>query len=163
LTIIIMLTTAIFALGLTAVNAQHDHDHHCETPPVWGGEVIKRIDDKDQDKDRQNHFGIKMKFYQDAEHHRVATFDVEEDHRDGPEHPQQHIYMFDHEHNPHGDHGIEFRINLKTKDCTSHDLDEEFRPIEIPQDAEHYAQQYIGASGVREGSVLVNRFGLHKE
>lgn len=153
-----MFTTALL-LTATLAAAQHG-PHHCETPPVWSAEILSRIDDKHDD--RSSHFGIKQKFFQDAEHARVASYDVEEEGREKREHYEQRIYLFHHEeHRPEG--GVEFRINLKDKSCTRHDLDDEFRPVEIPHNATHLSQQYIGASGVREGSVLTNHFGIEHE
>jgi hypothetical protein len=145
--------SAIASVALLMSGADAQHDHHCYTPPNFGADAMIR---HHEDGGRHDDFGVRAHFWQDGERHRVATYEIVEDHRD-QEDKYHRIYFFHHDvHHPSG--GVEFKINLNAKTCTREDLTREFRPLEIPQNATFSHQQYVGSSGERGGSILTNFF-----
>jgi len=136
------------ALLLAYVNAADEH-RHCVTPPNWEATtIIKGHVVKDHHAD---HFGVHSHYHQDGQRHRVAIYEMVD--YQGNQDYYHKIYLHHHEEH-HPEPGVEFRINLKTKECTKHELDYPFRPIEIPSNATHHSEQYVGSAGYRDGSVL---------
>jgi hypothetical protein len=121
--------------------------HHCHTAPVFEGDVWH----SSWDRTTSSGFDVHAYFAQDAKNTRMATYD--------------HVYAQQEERLhfirlwgvAEGD--VEYRIDLMNNNaCTSKLMTRPFRAKGIPENATWHGQQYIGASGYRDGSILTNFF-----
>jgi hypothetical protein len=149
----------MFALALLAtaglVSAQPPH--HCETPLVWGADIITH---RHQSGTHEGEFGVRSHVWQDGERNRFATYDVE-DSRGHSTEKFHRIFLFHHDVHQR-DGGVEFKIDLIKKTCTKYELKGEFYPLQIPHNAEFHGQQYIGSNAQRDGSILTNFYSAYR-
>lgn len=117
--------------------------HHCETPSVWEGRHWRR--------DPKFNFTDHQFMHYDRFNRKIATIDeIFESVRKRDFF--WNIMLFDQK--------TRYEINLKTKECKRHELNEPFRPFEIPHDAHFVDDLDLGTDAFPGGGVEVSVFDI---